>query len=96
MTFAPHDQKYANNCIRLGGITLNGTSAILYVCDDLVIARYGDGPGEAEAQHLHKLTFESSAFLLAAYRLYLDTLAHAQDQHPVFKHAMSNGRGISC
>lgn len=96
MTSAVPTQKYANSCICLGDIAVNGTSATLYICDDLVIARYGDGPGEAEAQHIHALNLESSAFLLAAYRLYLDTIAGTQDHDPLLEHSLINGRGIIC
>lgn len=74
MTVSPRYRHYCDRCTCLGQATLNETTADLFVCDDLVVARYGDEPGEAEAEHMHSLGLESSAFLLAAYRLYLDSV----------------------
>ncbi|MEX2536535.1 MAG: hypothetical protein WD273_13145 [Trueperaceae bacterium] len=72
MTISPRYQHYCDRCSCLGQATLNDRTADLFVCEDLVVARYGDEPGEAEAEHIHNLGLESSPFLLAAYRLYLD------------------------
>ena len=72
METTPKYQHYCDRCTCLGQVTLNETTADLFVCDDLVIARYGDEPGESEAEYVHNLDLDSSAFLLAAHRLYLD------------------------
>lgn len=58
--------------IDLGAMTLGEKTAQLYVCYDLVIARFEGRPGGVQAQHMYRLTFESDVFLLAAFRLYLD------------------------
>lgn len=68
----PRYRHYCGRCTCLGKVEINGVTADVFTCDDLVIARYGDAPGEAEAEHIDQLSLESSAFLLAAYRLYLD------------------------
>lgn len=70
MRVSPRYRHYCDRCTCLGQATLNDQTADLFVCEDLVVARYGDEPGEAEAEHIHNLAVDSSAFLLAAYRLY--------------------------
>ena len=74
MTVTPRYRHYCDRCTCLGQATINDRTADLFVCDDLVVARFGDEPGEAEAEHMHSLGVESDVFLLAAYRLYLDSL----------------------
>ncbi|HEX7005276.1 MAG TPA: hypothetical protein VF168_13920 [Trueperaceae bacterium] len=74
MEVTPRYQHFCERCTCLGRATINGVSADLFVCDDLVVARFGDEPGQAEAEHIHNLELESNPFLLAAHRLYLDSL----------------------
>lgn len=86
MTVSPRYRHYCDRCTCLGQATMNERTADLFVCDDLVVARYGDEPGEAEAEHIHNLDLESSAFLLAAFRLYRDESGkapvHGSAVHP--------------
>lgn len=69
--------KSYESCIDLGVMQVHGCTAQLYACERLLIARFIDPPGETRAQHMHKLTFESDVFLLAAFRLYLDHVGAA-------------------
>ena len=67
--------KYKHHCGRcscLGEVVINDVRADVFVCDDIVIARFSERPDDYEAQHLNKLTMESNVFLLTAFRLYLD------------------------
>ena len=73
MKITPRYQHYCDRCTCLGQATINEHTADLFVCDDLVVARYGDEPGESEAEHIDSLELESSPFLLAAYRLFLES-----------------------
>ena len=72
MSVTPRYRHYCERCTCLGQATINERTADLFVCDDLVVARYGDEPGESEAEHIHSLKLETSPFLLLAYRLFLD------------------------
>lgn len=74
MTVSPRYQHFCDRCTCLGQATINDETADLFVCDDLVVARFGDEPGQAEAEHMYSLSLESNAFLLAAHRLYLDSV----------------------
>lgn len=62
----------ADHVIDLGEMYADGRTARLFAVENLVIARFSEPPGETRAQPMHRLTFESDVFLLAAFRLYLD------------------------
>lgn len=69
---APRYRHHCDRCHCLGYADINGERADLFVCEDLVIARYSDAPEDYQAQHVHALTPRSSPFLLTALRLWLD------------------------
>lgn len=80
----PHnfDPGSREDCVDLGTMQLADRTAVLYVCDDLVIACFSDPPGGVLAQHMYRLTFESDVFLLAAFRMYLDHVGKAPMPSP--------------
>lgn len=74
------DAKTQQSCSersRLGEAVINGVRAELFVCDDIVLARFSTHPDDYEAAHLRSLTVTSNVFLLVAFRLYLDRQATA-------------------
>ena len=68
----PRFRHHCDACTCLGEVSVNGVSADLFVCEGVVIARFGDAPDDYVASHLTQLTARSNIFLLAAFRLYLD------------------------
>ena len=71
-----------NKCACLGHATINGESADLFVCAETVIARFSDAPDDYRATHVSQLSATSDVFLLAAFRLYLDTRGEAARYEP--------------
>ena len=68
----PKYKHYCNSCDCLGEIIINDVRADVFVCEDIVLARFSSRPDDYEAAHLQSLTMSSNVFLLAAFRLYLD------------------------
>lgn len=85
----PRYKHHCSKCNCLGEVVVNDTAADLFVCDDTVIARFGDEPDNYEASHLSQLSATSSIFLIAAFRLYLEargeTIPRPSLSHPPLK-----------
>ena len=65
-------QPFADNCLSLGEVVINGVKAQTFVCGASVVAQFSDDPDDYVAAHLVKLSMTSNVFLLTAFRLYLD------------------------
>lgn len=78
---SPKFKHHCDACTCLGEAVINGTAADLFVCEDTVIARFGDAPDAYEASHLSRLSAFSSPYLLTAFRLYLDACGETPRAH---------------
>ena len=68
----PKYRNHCESCDCLGEVVINDVRADVFVCEDIVLARFSASPDDYEAAHLHTLTMSSNVFLLTAFRLYLD------------------------
>lgn len=69
----PKYRHHCETCTCLGQVTMHGVTADLFVCDETVMARTGDGPDDYRASHVKSLSIWSDSFLLAAFRVCVDT-----------------------
>lgn len=79
---SPQYRHYCKKCACLGQATINGVSADLFVCAETVIAKFSDAPDDYRATHVNQLSAHSDVFLLAAFRLYLDTKGEQPHYEP--------------
>lgn len=76
----PRYTTYRSDCDCLAQVTINDRSADVFVCNDLIIARFSNHPDDYEASHMAQLTFTSNVFLLVAFRLYLEARGGANGE----------------